>query len=215
MVQSLKLLENFLGSNSKVAALRVLLQSKLGYSGSEIARRAGMGLLAIQNALADLEGCGLVEVERGKVEHRYRLNSDHYFVSHGLRRLYAGEREMLKSLAKELYPLLEGKVIAAGLFGSAARGEAKTGSDIDLMVLVETLKDYKEVSDCLHEPLQALAKKYGWPIQPVIYQRKNLLKDPRTTADFLSGVERDWMHVAGVSLRHLRDEYVHLKGAAP
>jgi predicted nucleotidyltransferase len=215
MAQSLKLLENFLGSNSKVAALRVLLQSKLGYSGSEIARRAGMGLLAIQNALADLEGCGLVEVERGKVEHRYRLNADHYFVSHGLRRLYAGEREMLKTLAGELCPLLEGRVIAAGLFGSAARGEAKTGSDIDLMVVVDTLKEYKEVSDRLHEPVQALAKKYGWPIQPVIYRRKNLFKDPQVTADFLSDVERDWVHVAGVSLRHLRDEYVHFKEVSP
>ena len=45
------LLEYVLGAKSKVAALRVLFNSKIGFSGNSIAKRAGMGLLAIQNAL--------------------------------------------------------------------------------------------------------------------------------------------------------------------
>ncbi len=42
-----------------------------------------MGLLAVQKALADLERLGIVDVERGSVEHRYRLNFNHYLVQHG------------------------------------------------------------------------------------------------------------------------------------
>jgi predicted nucleotidyltransferase len=209
MSQFPKMLENLLGSQSKVAVLRILLGSRIGYSGSEIARRAGIGLLAIQNALADLEACGLVEVERGKVEHRYRLNTDHYFVAHGLRKIYAGEREMLRSLAEDLRPLLEGKVIGAGLFGSAARGEAKVGSDIDLMVVVGTLKEYNHVSALLHDSLPALTKRYGWPIQPVIYQQKILFKNNHTAADFILNAERDWVHVTGANLHELRSRYAH------
>lgn len=172
MSDSLKLLEHILGSNSKVAALHVLLQSKLGYSCKEVARRAGMGLLAIQNALADLERCGVVEVHRGSVELRYRLNTEHYLVPHGLRQLYAGEREMLKSLASELRQILEGKVVAAGLFGSAARGEATAGSDIDLMVIVNTAREYDQVNNLLLETVHLLSKHYGWPIQQVVYKRR-------------------------------------------
>ena len=211
MSDSLKLLENILGSNSKVATLRVLLQSKIGYSGKEVARRAGMGLLAIQNALADLEGCGLVEVHRGRVEHRYRLNTENYLVSHGLRQLYAGERELLKSLAHELRRILEGKVVAAGLFGSAARGQAKSGSDIDLLVIVNTAKEYEQVNNLLLEPLQVLSKRYGWPIQQVVYKQRSLFKDARAMKDFLANVERDWVHVAGEDLRQLRNDLAHGK----
>src|SRR5215211_7360215 len=110
------LLEQVLGTRSKVAALRVLINSKIGFSGSSVAKRAGMGLLAIQNALADLEGLGLVEVERGSVEHRYRLNFKHYLVGQGLQAVFEAERVMVRSLAHVLRPLLEGRVFSAGLF---------------------------------------------------------------------------------------------------
>src|SRR5215216_325879 len=106
------LLEHVLGAKSKIAALRVLFNSKIGFSGSSVAKRAGMGLLAIQNALADLEGLGLVEVERGSVEHRYRLNFKHYLVGQGLRAVLEVERGMVKALAFDLRPLLEGQVLS-------------------------------------------------------------------------------------------------------
>src|SRR5215217_2429130 len=109
-VRAPHLLEHVLGAKSKVAALRVLFNSKIGFSGNTIAKRAGMGLLAIQNALADLERFGLVEVERGSVEHRYRLNTKHYIVAHGLRALFEAERSMVKTLASELRPMLDGQV---------------------------------------------------------------------------------------------------------
>jgi DNA-binding transcriptional ArsR family regulator len=115
------MLEHVLGAKSKVAALRVLFNSKVGISGSAVAKRTGMGLLAVQNALADLERLGIVDVERGSVEHRYRLNFKHYLVRHGLQALYEAERGMLKSLARELGSLIEGRVVTAGLFGSFAR----------------------------------------------------------------------------------------------
>jgi hypothetical protein len=49
--QGSHLLEYVLGAKSKVAALRALFNSKVGMSGSAVAKRAGMGLLAIQNAV--------------------------------------------------------------------------------------------------------------------------------------------------------------------
>jgi hypothetical protein len=73
--RSSNLLEHIFGAKSKVAALRVLFNSNVGFSGNTVAKRSGMGLLAIQNALSDLEGLGIVEVERGSVEHRYNKGS--------------------------------------------------------------------------------------------------------------------------------------------
>jgi predicted nucleotidyltransferase len=193
------LLEQVLGAKSKVASLRVLINSKIGFSGSSVAKRAEMGLLAIQNALADLEGLGLVEVERGSVEHRYRLNFKHHLVVHGLRALFEAERGMVKALARELRPLLEGHVVSAGLFGSFAHGRAKPGSDIDLLVIVETLKERERMSALLSDELPKLAEQYGLPIQPVIYECRRLTNSSGAH-ELLETAERDWVAVAGDDL---------------
>lgn len=194
------LLENILGAKSKVAALRVLISSKIGFSGSAVAKRSGMGLLAIQNALADLERLGLVEVERGAVEHRYRLNFRHYLVAHGLQALFEGERKLSKSLIEELRALLEGKVVGAGLFGSFARGETKADSDIDLLVVVGTPKEREQASRTLSDAAGALSAKYGLPVQPVIFERRQLTD---SVQELLNEAERDWLHIAGEELSSL------------
>jgi predicted nucleotidyltransferase len=194
------LLEQVLGAKSKVAALRVLINSKIGFSGSSVAKRAGMGLLAIQNALADLEGLGLVEVERGSVEHRYRLNFKHHLVVHGLRALFEAERGMVKALAQELRPLLEGRVVSAGLFGSFAQGHAKPGSDIDLLVIVETLRERERMSALLSDELPKLTEQYGLPVQPVIYERRRFANSSGVH-ELVETAERDWVTIAGEDLK--------------
>jgi predicted nucleotidyltransferase len=197
------LLEHVLGAKSKVAALRVLLNSKIGFSGSAVAKRAGMGLLAIQNALADLEGLGLVRVERGSVEHRYRLNFKHYLVGQGLHAVFEAERGIAKALAHDLRPLLTGQVLSAGLFGSFARGEAKPGSDIDLLVIVETLKEHERVSALLSDQLHNLTERYGLPLQPVIYERRRL-NHGSGVQELLETAEQHWVQVAGVDIKQIR-----------
>lgn len=161
-----------------------------------------MGLLAIQNALADLEGLGLVEVERGSVEHRYRLNFKHYLVGRSLRALFEAERGMAKALAHDLRPLLEGLVLSAGLFGSFARGEAKPGSDIDLLVITETLKERERISALLSDKLQSLTERYGLPLQPVIYERRRLAGSG--VQELLETAEQDWVQVSGADIKQIR-----------
>ena len=198
------LLEHVLGAKSKVAALRVLFQSKLGYSGSAVAKRSGMGLLAIQNTLADLERLGLVEVERGAVEHRYRLNFRHYLVAHGLQTLFEGERKLSKSLVDELRALLEGKVISAGIFGSFARGQIRADSDIDLLVIVGAHKEKGLTSRTLSDAASTLSIKYGLPVQPIILERRQLVGDAGNVQELLDEAERDWLPIAGEELSSLR-----------
>ncbi len=162
-----------------------------------MAKRAGMGLLAIQNALADLEGLGLVLMERGSVEHRYRLNFKHYLVGQGLRALFEAERGMAKALAHDLRTLLEGRVLSAGLFGSFARGEAKPGSDIDLLVIVE------HVSALLSDKLRSLTGRYGLPLHPVIYERRRLAGSSGAQ-ELLETAEQDWVQAAGADIKQIR-----------
>jgi len=188
-------LEQILGTKSKVAVLRSLFHSKLGYSGGALARQTGVA----------------IDVERGAVENRYRLNTQHYLVAHGLRALFEGERHMPRALARELSGLLQGKVIAAGLFGSYARSAARAGSDIDLFVVVKTLKDREEVSRILSDAQPDMTRRYGWPVQAIIFERRRLVQGLTKGQTLLDEVTDDWLHVTGLMPRELRKSLASAK----
>jgi predicted nucleotidyltransferase len=197
-------LEEVLGTRSKIAVLRILFHSKRGYSGGSIAKQTGVALFAVQKTLAKLESVGLVQVERGSTENRYGLNIKHYLVANGLSALFEGERKMLDSLSRELRKLLEGNVIAAGLFGSFARGAARAGSDIDLFAVVQTLKDKERVTRILSGAQTELTERYGWPLQAVVFERRRIAHGLAKGQTLLDEAERDWRHVAGLRPRELR-----------
>jgi predicted nucleotidyltransferase len=206
------LLDHILGSKSKVSAIRALVNSKTGISGNAIAKNAGMGLLAIQNALADLEQLGLIHVERGAVEYRYRLNTKHYLVSRGLLPLYATERDMVDALARDLRKLLEGHVVAAGLFGSFPLGQAGPRSDIDLFVLVKTPREYEHVTGLLADQLSRLTERYGLPVQPVVFEMRALASGRAGMRELVESAQSGWVTVAG---RDLREVIEHLPSPKP
>lgn len=109
---------------------------------------------------------------------------------------------MVKTLASELRPMLDEQVVTAALFGSFARGRATAGSDIDLLVIVETLKERERISSLLADRLPEFNERYGLPIQPVIYERRRL--NDAGVQELIETAERDWVIVAGVDLKQLR-----------
>ncbi len=125
-------------------------------------------------------------------------------VAHGLQGLFEGERKMTKALVDELRVLLEGKAISVGLFGSFARGEVKANSDIDLMVVVATLRDRERVSAILSEASVPLSATYGLPVQPIILERRQLSSKTGNVQQLLQEAEQDWLSVTGMELCRLR-----------
>lgn len=102
-------------------------------SGRELARRAGRSNTGVQHALDRLVEHGLVgRLEVGRT-YLYTLNRDH---------LLAPVVEKMADVRLELIQRLRDEIgswrtppIHASLFGSAARGDGDTGSDIDLFLV--------------------------------------------------------------------------------
>jgi predicted nucleotidyltransferase len=111
---------------------------------------------------------------------------------------------MVKKIARELRPLLDGVVVTAGLFGSFARGDAGTKSDIDLLVIVETAKQRERVSALLSDKLPEFAERYGLPLQPVIFERRRLTRANGGMHDLIENAEQDWTPVAGKDFKQIR-----------
>jgi hypothetical protein len=114
--------------------MRVLAAADKAFTGREVHRRAGVASVeGIRLALGRLVEQGIVEAERAGRAVLYRLNRDHlgapYVVALAALRLELGTRLRATVTA---WPT---PAAAVAMFGSAARGEADSGSDIDLLVV--------------------------------------------------------------------------------
>lgn len=122
-------------SANEGAALRVLARTTLPLSGREVARLGGAPSSSVARALKRLVEHGLVEVEvaGAGAAQLYTLNRRHLAAEPVLALL-----DMRRALVRRLAAVLEGWTLRpchASLFGSAARGDGDTSSDIDIFLV--------------------------------------------------------------------------------
>ena len=129
--------------------------------------KAGSG--AVQRELARLEQSGLVTVHRLGTQKHYRANpaSPLFAELCGIARKTSGLAEPLR---KALAPLAS-KIVAAFVYGSVAKRQDTAASDIDLMVVSDSVT-YADVFGAL-EPL---GSKLGRTVNPTVYSRQELTR---------------------------------------
>jgi predicted nucleotidyltransferase len=116
------------------ATLEVLAGAEQSFSGREVARMAPYGSVAgVLHALDRLVEHGLATREVRSGMHLYRLNRDHILadavsaIVHAQLDLVSRLREAIRS-----WPV---RPVHASLFGSAARRDGDTTSDLDILVV--------------------------------------------------------------------------------
>lgn len=113
--------------------LRVLAGTSTGLTGRTVARLAGLSHAGAGKILTQLVEHGMVLAEPVGAANAYRLNREHLLVGPALEMLHSLDR-----LENRLGQAVAGwSVLCAGcaLFGSAARRDGTTRSDLDVFVL--------------------------------------------------------------------------------
>ncbi len=113
--------------------LVVLAGSTKPRSGRELARRAGRSNTGVQHVLDRLVEHGLVNREEVGRTFLYELNRDHLLAP--TVEQMAGARTELTRRLRDAIGAWEVSPVHASLFGSAARGDGDTNSDIDLLIV--------------------------------------------------------------------------------
>lgn len=141
--------------------------------------RAGSG--SVQRELARLEQSGLVTVRAVGNQKHYQANpsSPIYEELCGIARKTVGIAEPLRAA---LAPLRE-QIKAAFVFGSVAKQTDHAASDIDLMIVSDTL-EFPDVILALQPVEQGL----GREINPVVYTRQELAERLKADAGFVKRV---------------------------
>ncbi|MCK5582482.1 MAG: nucleotidyltransferase domain-containing protein [Elusimicrobiales bacterium] len=148
--------------------LRRLYDSEKELTGREIARRSGFSPQQTHNELRALVSLGIVERKIAAPAHLFRLNRKHWVVKDVATVIFEKEKTWLNELLKEFGRKLPHSVKSLILFGSAARGQLRPGSDIDLLALIKNKKDKKETADCFSEYSSEILSRYHYPLAPVI-----------------------------------------------
>lgn len=148
---------------------------------NEVIALAGSGTGAVQRELAHLEAAGLVTVTRvGKQKH-YQANAAAP-VFEELRGLVLKTSGLVDTLRAALAPLMS-QIHAAFVYGSVAKGRDTAKSDIDLMIVSDSLS-YADVFAALEDATSRL----GRTVNPTVYSRKELDKRVRADNAFIKRV---------------------------
>ncbi|OGA22551.1 MAG: transcriptional regulator [Betaproteobacteria bacterium RIFCSPLOWO2_02_FULL_67_26] len=148
---------------------------------NEVIALAGTGTGAVQRELTRLASSGLVTVKRvGKQKH-YQANEASP-VFEDLRGLVVKTSGIADVLRVALAPLAD-RIGAAFVYGSVAKKEDTASSDIDLMVLSDSLT-YGEVFAVLEEG----AARLGRRVNPTVYSRQEFNRRIRQGNSFVTRV---------------------------
>jgi predicted nucleotidyltransferase len=147
----------------------------------EIMALAQSGAGAVQRELADLAASGLLKVTTQGNQKHYQANASAPVYAE-LRGLVLKTFGLADVLRDALAPLAS-KIDAAFVFGSVAKGEDTAGSDIDVMIVSDSL-GYADVFGALEPAAITL----GRPVNPTVYTNAQLAKPANKDNAFVQRV---------------------------
>lgn len=148
---------------------------------NEIIALADSGTGAVQRELAKLERSGLVTVSRVGNQRHYKANSAAP-VYKPLRELVLKTSGLGDVLKAALAPAAN-DIRAAFVYGSVSKGDDRAVSDIDVLVVSDTLS-YADV----FELLEPASRRTGRTISPTLYSMQELTKRLRGRNSFVTRV---------------------------
>ncbi len=156
-------------------------QPERSFYASELIRLAGTGSGAAQRELARLEESGLVTTRRVGHQKHYQANSTSPLFAE-LRAIIEKTVGLAEPLRNGLSSIAPG-IQAAFVYGSVAKGRDRSQSDIDLMVISDSLT-YGEVFGAL----ERVSKTLGRHVNPTLYTSAEFSKRVRAKNAFVTRV---------------------------
>jgi len=197
-------LTDILSSPAKVALLRVLCEVPGPLSGREAIRRARVSYGPGWKALQSLAASGALSVKQyGRVK-TYELRDRELPLMRRLRGLFAEEKRRQRQVARQLAERIP-KTEAIVPFGSEARGEARAGSDTDLLIVVTARKGTVEAR--VREACLEIAGRHDLALSWHLTDPDEVRKWEAGRSGLWHGVLRDGLTIYGRGLETLTERW--------
>jgi predicted nucleotidyltransferase len=193
-------LDDIVSSRAKVAVLRAVSRVGAPLSGREIIRRAGVGYSSGWRALQALVAAGLLSRRHHGRVNTYELRDRALPLVQRLRDLFAAENRRAQDSVADLAERVP-EALSIVLFGSEARGDAESGSDTDLLVVVPHRDQGLE--DRIRNVCMELAEKHDLALSWEVADLDDLHDWQATGDPFWASIRRDGILLHGDSLETL------------
>jgi predicted nucleotidyltransferase len=193
------LLEKALSSKTRIRILKIFHRFPgRVFSLSDITKITGQSTGAIYTAMEKLVEAGILRSAKIGNSTSYRVNSENP-ISRKIMEIFTAENEALRSIAEEIASKLKKKgVVSVILFGSVARGEPKSTSDIDLLIV------YRGKRTWVEKNVNVLAEKYlesDIQVTPVLYSEKEIKDMALRYNTFIAKIENEGVVLYGKTLK--------------
>lgn len=177
-----KSLADALFTKTQQRVLRVFFgQPERSFYASELIRDAGTGSGAAQRELARLEASGLIVSRRIGHQKHYQANAASPLFSE-LQSIVLKTVGLAEPLRDALKPL-SSAIRAAFVYGSVAKASDQSASDIDLLIISDSLT-YGDVFGALERVTRAVGRK----VNPTVYSVAEFSERARTENAFVTRV---------------------------
>ncbi|MDP9347630.1 MAG: hypothetical protein M3P24_00570, partial [Gemmatimonadota bacterium] len=124
-----------------------------------------------------LVALGVLRCTRLRTQHLYTVNHDDPLVAHGLVPLFAAEqarvRAVFASLKEGLAEELAAKAVRTlSVCGSAARGEDRPGSALEVLVVTGSADHLPQVEEKLAVLARELERRFGMTLSPTLLSQE-------------------------------------------
>jgi uncharacterized protein len=170
----------FTTTQQKVLGLLYSRPEKTFYT-KEILRMTGMGVATIKRELDRMLASGIISMIRIGNQHHYQANEGCPIYSEllGIVRKTFGISDIIKNALM----ILDNQIVFSFIYGSIAKGEETTASDIDILLIADGLA-YADVMAQLMDAEQLL----GRPVNPSIYTLGQIKEKLQQNNAFISRV---------------------------
>jgi len=184
---TIKVLKNLLRYRGKVFTIR------------ELARVSGISHPQVSKLVKELEAAGVVKLKPIGKAYQITLNEESYILKSMIEPVFRAEHETVNHLISTIRPFFHNRKIAsAAIFGSVARGEERSTSDVDLLVVTE---DKDIANECVARASTATLSTFGTALSPFIMDKQEFAR--RRNEKLVKSILDSYLIVYGKDLREI------------
>jgi predicted nucleotidyltransferase len=187
------------GSRGRVDVLRILWGVNVPMTAADVARRSRLTHPAATAVLRSLAHEGLVATGPAGRGHTYWIVRDNVYVESFLDPAFNAERQVPEILAGELSEKLGPLAISIVMFGSYARGQQSTESDIDIVVVTQDESAKVDLAAALPEVTHRFRRRFGASLSALVYARREAADLAVRSPQLWASIQAEGVTVFGLS----------------
>ncbi len=149
--------------------------------------------------LKELEKRAVVRLQPVGRAYQVSLNEESYIVRSIIEPLFAAENGTVGSLVSAIRSFFDDpRILSAAIFGSVARGQEASASDIDLLIISD---DRDFANECAAKAIVAILPRFGHALSPLILDEERFIRD--SDGELEKSILEHYMLLSGKDLREI------------